>query len=58
MGPEHVIKLLAIANNNLPALQIRCQELQRQAGSLKAGNLNAASTFQDLSNQYLISKRH
>jgi hypothetical protein len=47
---EHVIKLLQIANNDLQSIEQKCQELKREEAALTAKNLNAVSTFQQLSN--------
>src|SRR5215211_1901453 len=48
---QQVIRLLNIANNDLPAVENRCQQLRREEVSLKFSNQNAAKTFQDLNNQ-------
>jgi hypothetical protein len=49
MNPQHVNRLLVIANNDLPSVEHRCRELERKEAFLKAGNQNAARTFQELS---------
>ena len=51
MNIKDVIRALRIANNDLRSIEYRLQELKRQADSLMTGNLNAANTFQDFSNQ-------
>ena len=36
MNAQHVVKLLAIANNNdLPAVEYRCQELKKEVAILE-----------------------
>ena len=47
---EHVIKLLQIANNDLQSIEQKCQDLKRKEAGMTAKNLNAVSTFQQLSN--------
>jgi hypothetical protein len=47
---EHVIKLLLTANNDLLSIEQKCQDLKREEAALTAKNLNAAGTFQQLSN--------
>jgi hypothetical protein len=42
---------LKIANNNLPAVNQRCEDLKREEASLQAGNRNSAIIFQELSDQ-------
>jgi hypothetical protein len=47
---EHVIRLLRMANNDLLLIEQKCQDLKREAADITAKNLNAARTFQQLSN--------
>jgi chromosome segregation ATPase len=49
MNAQHVGKLLVIADNHLPVVEYRYQELKREEASLEAGNRNSARTFQELS---------
>jgi hypothetical protein len=49
MNAQHIVKLLAIANNHLPAVESRYQELKREEASLQASNQNSARTLQELS---------
>jgi hypothetical protein len=56
MNAQHVVKLLAIANNDLPSVEYRCEKLKRQEAYLQAGNHNSARTLQELSD--LISTKH
>jgi hypothetical protein len=46
-----VVRLLTIANNDLPSVEYRCEKLKREEASLKDGNQNSARTFQELSDQ-------
>lgn len=45
----HIVRLLRLANKDLPSVEHRCQELRREEASLRAGNSNAARIFQELS---------
>ena len=45
MSIQHVISLLKIANNDLPAVEYRLQELRKEKASLEAGNRNSAYFF-------------
>jgi exonuclease VII small subunit len=56
MDEKHMIKLLKIANNDIPSVESRYQELLREEASLKAGNQQAAMTFQKFND--LISKEN
>lgn len=47
---EHVIKLLLVANNDLPSIEQKCQDLKREEADLTAKNLDAVRTFQQLGN--------
>jgi hypothetical protein len=51
MGIPQVINLLRIANNYLPSVQHRYEELQNQNGILESNLHTAAKEFQNLSNQ-------
>jgi hypothetical protein len=57
MKPHHVVKLLAIANNDLPSVEYRCQELKREEASLQARNRNSARIFQELNNQIMLAHK-
>src|SRR6188472_514769 len=48
MNAQHVVNLLAIANNDLPSVEYRCERLKREEASLKAGNHNSARTLKEL----------
>jgi hypothetical protein len=49
MDTQHVIRLLTLANDDLPAVEYRYERLKREEGSLQARNHNSARTFQELS---------
>ena len=51
MDTQHVIRLLTIANSDLPAVEYRYEKLKREEASLQAGNRNSAITFQELSDE-------
>ena len=50
MTVERVIKLLILVNNDLPSIERKCQDPEREEAALTAKNLDAVSTFQRLSN--------
>jgi hypothetical protein len=50
LNETHVIELLKIANNEIKSIKQVYQDLRREKASLNAKNLNAARTFQQLSN--------
>ena len=54
MNIAHVIRLLSLTNNDIQAIEYRCQELRREAVSLEVCNGNAAKTLEQLS--YAISE--
>jgi hypothetical protein len=47
---KDVIKLLLVANNDLHSIERKCQDLKKEEAAITAKNLNAAGTFQQLSN--------
>ena len=51
MSTEHVINLLEIANNNLPAIEDRYEKLQRNVSHLESKALDAGITLEDLKSQ-------
>ena len=59
---EHVIKLLLMANNDLQSIERMCQDLKREEANIIAKNLNAAKTFQmlsdDISEQYRLLEEY
>ena len=51
MNVSNVIKLLTIANNDLPAVEDRYELLKRKEGELQGKIRNSTMIFQDLNNQ-------
>jgi chromosome segregation ATPase len=51
MNIQHVIRLLKVANNDLPSVENRLQELEREEDDLKYRNERAARTVQEISNR-------
>ena len=49
--PEHVVSLLNIANNDLPALENKYKKLQRNVNDLESKALDAGITLEDLKSQ-------
>jgi predicted transcriptional regulator len=49
MDTQQVVRLLTIANDDLPSVEYRCEKLKREEASLKAGNQNSAMILQELS---------
>ena len=48
---EHVVNLLNIANNDLPALEDKYKKLQRNVNHLESKELDASITLEDLKSQ-------
>jgi uncharacterized protein (DUF433 family) len=57
MSTDHVMKLLEIANNNLPALEDRYKELQKNVDYLESKVLDASITLEDLNGQIQNTKQ-
>jgi hypothetical protein len=51
MNSQHVVNVLKIANNHLPAVEQRYENLTRQVYSLEGDKRNSAMIVQELSNQ-------
>jgi hypothetical protein len=51
MHVQHVNRLLAIANNHLPSVEYKYEELQKQTDVLEYDKRSAARDYQDLTNQ-------
>ena len=51
MSTNHVMKLLEIANNNLPALKDKYEKLQRNVSHLESSELDASITLENLKSQ-------
>jgi hypothetical protein len=62
MNIAHIVRLLRVANKDLPSVEHKYQELRREEASLRAGNSNAARIFQDLndsiSDEYKILNQY
>jgi hypothetical protein len=56
MNAQHVIRLLTIANNHLPSVEQRCEDLKREVYSIEGDKRNSAMIVQELSDQ--ISDLH
>jgi hypothetical protein len=56
MNVQHVNRLLAIANNDLPAVELRYERLKREAATLEFEKGNSARDFQQL-NEHIIMMR-
>jgi hypothetical protein len=56
MNIQHVIRLLKVANNDLPSVENRLQELEREEDDLKYSNERAVSTAQEISD-HISSER-
>jgi len=57
MNIPHVIRLLSVANNDIPSVENRLQELQREEDDLKFRNERAARTAQEINNQILSERQ-
>ena len=51
MGVEQVIRLLKIANNDLPLVEHKCERLKREVDDLEANKHNSARILQEISDQ-------
>jgi hypothetical protein len=51
MNTQHVVNLLKIANNHLPAVKQRCEDLKREVYSLEGDKRNSTMILQELSDQ-------
>jgi hypothetical protein len=49
MNIQHVIRLLRVANNDIPSVENKLQELERKEDDLKYKNVHAARTAQEIS---------
>ena len=48
MGVEQVVKVLEIANNDLPLVEHKCERLKREADDIEANKHNSARTLQEM----------
>jgi aminoglycoside phosphotransferase len=51
MGVEQVVRLLEIANNDLPLVEHKCERRKRELDDLEAEKRNSARIFQDLTDK-------
>ena len=56
MSEEHVVNLLRIANDNLPALEHRYERLKQEINSLEIRKLNSNKDLQELRKRILNSR--
>jgi hypothetical protein len=56
MSEEHVVNLLRIANDNLPALEHRYERLKQEVNSLEIRKLNSNKDLQELRKRILNSR--
>lgn len=52
----NIIKLLKLANNDIQSIERTCEDLRRGEALLRANNLHASKTFEQLGND--ISEEH
>ena len=52
----NIIKLLKVANNDIQSIERTCEDLRREEALLRANNLHASKTFEQLGND--ISEEH
>ena len=54
MDVPSVIRVLEIANNDLPLVEYKCERLKREVDDLEANKHNSARILQELSDQITI----
>jgi hypothetical protein len=54
MDTQHVVKLLAIANNDLPSVEYRYETLKKEAATLEFKKENSARDFQQLNDHITV----
>jgi hypothetical protein len=57
LGPDEVSNLLTIANNDLPSVEYRFQDLKKQVNSLESRRFNLNRTLMKQENQIISSSR-
>ena len=57
MNAQHVVNLLTIANNYLPAVEQRYEKLKRVEASLEASNRNSAITLKELKDHFSTTRK-
>jgi hypothetical protein len=58
MNAQQVIRLLKIANNHLPTVEQRCEDLKREVCSLEGDKRNSTMILQELSDQVSDLRNH
>jgi hypothetical protein len=54
MGVEQVVKVLEIANNDLPLVEHKCERLKREVDDLQADKHNSARILQEINDRYYL----
>ena len=57
MGVPHVNRLLTIANNDLPAVELRYERSKKEAATLEYEKENSAREFQQVNNQRIMMRK-
>ena len=57
MGVPHVNRLLTIANNDLPSVELRYEGLKKEAATLEFEKANSARDFQQVNNQIIMMRK-
>ena len=57
MGVEQVVKVLEIANNDLPLVEHKCERLKRDLDDLEAEKRNSTRVFQEMNNQIATMRK-
>ena len=57
MNVQHVIRLLEIANNDLPWVEYKCERLKREVEDIEAEKINSIRLFQEI-NDKILSMRN
>ena len=58
MNVQHVMRLIAIANDYLLSVEYRYETRKREVDDLEAEKRNATMLFQDLNNQIITMVKH
>jgi hypothetical protein len=57
MGVEQVVKVLEIANNDLPLVEHKCERLKREIDEIEAEKYNSARLLQEISDQITTMRK-
>jgi len=57
MNVQHVKRLLTIANNDLPAVELRYERLKKEAATLEYEKENSAREFQQVNDQIIMMRK-